>query len=85
VSEWAITLGDVAEHTMVLAVACSRCDQAARYDVDTLIARHGEGFGIPRLLRLLSKDCVKRATVSTYDLCGVHCPELPSFFLGKTD
>ena len=27
-------------------------------------------------LRLLSKDCVKRASVSAYDLCGVHCPEL---------
>jgi hypothetical protein len=44
VSEWAITLGDVAEHTTVLAVACSRCERAGRYDLDTLIARHGEGF-----------------------------------------
>jgi hypothetical protein len=85
VSEGSITLGDVAEHTTVLAVACRRCDQAGRYNVDTLIARHGEGFGIPNLLRLLSKDCVKRATVSAYDLCGVHCPELPTFFLGKED
>ncbi len=84
-SEGSITLGDVAEHTTVLAVACRRCDQAGRYNVDTLIARHGEGFGIPNLLRLLSKDCVKRATVSAYDLCGVHCPELPVFFLGKED
>ncbi len=56
-----------------------------RYDLDTLIARHGEGFGIPRLLRLLSKDCVKHASVSAYDLCGVHCPELPGFFLSTTD
>jgi hypothetical protein len=52
VSEGSITLGDVAEHTTVLAVACRRCDQAGRYNVDTLIARHGEGFGIPNLLRL---------------------------------
>lgn len=51
-SEGSITLGDVAEHTTVLAVACRRCDQAGRYNVDTLIARHGEGFGIPNLLRL---------------------------------
>ncbi len=78
-----ITLGDVGEHTTVLAVACSRCS-ARRYNLDTLITRHGEGFGIPKLLRLLSKDCVKSASVSAYDLCGVHCPELPAFFLSTT-
>ncbi len=50
VSREAITLGDVAEHTMVLAVVCSQCERSGRYDLDTLIARHGEGFGIPRLL-----------------------------------
>jgi hypothetical protein len=66
----------------VLAVVCSRCERAGRYDLDTLIARHGEGFGIPKLLRLLAKDCPKRASVSA-DLCGVHCPELPVFFLGE--
>ncbi len=84
-SKGPITLGDVAEHTTALAVACNRCERAGRYDLDTLIARHGEGFGIPRLLRLLSKDCVKHASVSAYDLCGVHCPELPGFFLSTTD
>jgi hypothetical protein len=50
-----------------------------------LIARHGAAFGIPALLRLLSKDCPKRKSITVYDLCGVHCPQLPSFFLGKTD
>jgi hypothetical protein len=78
-----ITLGEVAERTAVLAVACSRCERAGRYNLDTLIARHGEGFGIPELLRLLSDDCPKRKSITVYDLCGVHCPELPSFFLGS--
>jgi hypothetical protein len=50
-------------------VVCSRCERAGRYNLDTLIARHGEGFGIPKLLRLLSNDCPKRAFVSA-DLCG---------------
>jgi hypothetical protein len=85
VSEGSITLGEAAEHTAVLTVACTRCERAGRYNLDTLIARHGEGFGIPKLLRLLSEDCAKRASVSTYDLCGVHFPELPRFFLGTTD
>ena len=25
------------------------------------------------------------ASVKDYDLCGVHCPELPGFFLSTTD
>jgi hypothetical protein len=32
------------------------------------------------LLRLLSDDCPKRQSLSAYDLCGVHCPDLPTFF-----
>ena len=85
VSAGSITLGEAAEHTAVVTVGCTRCDRAGKYRLETLIARHGEDFGIPELLRLLSEDCPKRASVSAYDLCGVHCPELPSFFLGKTD
>jgi hypothetical protein len=34
-----ITLGAVAERTAVLAVACSRCEPAGRYRLNTLIAR----------------------------------------------
>jgi hypothetical protein len=85
VSGGSITLGDVAEHTAVLAVACSRCERVGRYRLGILIPLHGADFGIPELLRLLSKTCPKRESLSAYDLCGVHCPELSSFFLGKTD
>jgi hypothetical protein len=45
----------------------------------------GRTFGIPDLLRQLSADCPKRQSITVYDLCGIHCPELPAFFLGKTD
>jgi hypothetical protein len=85
VSRGSITLGDVANHTPVLAVACTRCERAGQYRLDTLIARHGKDFGIPDLLRLLSEDCPKRKSITVYDLCGVHCPELPGFFLSTTD
>ena len=78
-----ISLSEVSEHTAVLTVACNRCERAGRYHLDTLIARHGADFGIPALLRQLSDDCPKRKSITVYDLCGVHCPELPSFFLGK--
>jgi hypothetical protein len=49
-----ITLGDVAERTAVLNVACSRCERAGRYSLETLVTRHGRWFGIPSLLALLS-------------------------------
>jgi hypothetical protein len=80
-----ITLGEAAEHTAVLVVACNRCERAGKYNLNALIGRHGEDFGIPDLLRLLSDDCPQRASVSAYDLCGVYCLELPSFFLGNAD
>jgi hypothetical protein len=77
----AITLAQVAQRTEVLAVACSRCNRAGRYRIDTLIAQKNEPrFGIPALLRRLSDDCTKRASISAYDLCGVHCPELSALF-----
>jgi hypothetical protein len=82
VSGGSITLGDVAEHTAVLAVACTRCGRVDQYQLHILMARYGEYFGVPNLLRLLSKRCPKRASLRAQDLlCGVHCPQLPRFFL----
>lgn len=79
----AITLADVAARTDVLAIACTQCDRAGRYRVDTLIERYAPGFGIPGLLRALSADCPTRASTNTYDLCGLHCPDLPGLFGAK--
>lgn len=80
-----IALGEAAKHTAVLTVACTRCDRAGKYRLETIITRHREDFGVQDLLRLLSDDCPKRNSVTVYDLCGIHCPQLPAFFLGKTD
>ncbi len=76
----ALTLADVAGLTEHLAIACNRCGRAGRYRLDRLIWRHGANFAVPALLRLLSADCPKRESVSVYDLCGIHCPELPGLF-----
>jgi hypothetical protein len=81
----AITLADVAERSDVLAVACTRCERAGRYRLDTLIITHGRHCGIPSLLARLSADCPKRRSVSTYDLCGIHAPELSALFMGRTN
>jgi hypothetical protein len=78
-----IKLGAVAERTANLNVACSRCERVGRYNVNALIAQHGPNFGIPMLLRLLAADCPKRKSVSAYDLCGIHCPDLSALFLNR--
>jgi hypothetical protein len=44
--------------------------------VTALLERHGLDYTIPTLLRDLSADCPKRASVNASDVCGVHCPEL---------
>jgi hypothetical protein len=75
-----ITLADVSARTEVLVVACGRCDRAGRYPLAKLIERHGGGSGVAALLRWLSADCPKRTSISAYDLCGVHCPELSRLF-----
>jgi hypothetical protein len=80
-----ITLGDVAERTAVLNVACSRCERAGRYRLDSLITQHGADFGVPLLLRDLSANCPKRQSITVYALCGIHCPDLPALFLPPPD
>jgi hypothetical protein len=75
-----ITLGQVAERTDVLVVACNRCDRVERYPIATLIARYGLKFEVPRLLQSLSHHCPKRRSVNRSDLCGICCPELAKLF-----
>ena len=79
-SSGSITLAEVAERTPLLVIACTRCERAGRYRLDTLIAQHGADFGVPMLLRHLSAGCPKRLAVSAYDLCGIHAPELSRLF-----
>jgi hypothetical protein len=32
----------------------------------------------------LTADCPKKQPVSGYDLCGIHCPDLPRLFMEGT-
>jgi hypothetical protein len=47
VSSGSITLGEVAARTPVLAVACSRCERAGRYQVAKLVEKYGAELSIP--------------------------------------
>ncbi len=76
----AITLGQLAEKTATLEVACSRCDRKGRLRVSKLIDEHGAGMGLPVLKTILAGDCPRLQASSIYDHCGGHFPELPKLF-----
>jgi hypothetical protein len=77
VSEGSITLGEVAEHTAVLAVACSRCERAGRYNLDTLKTdadrqrRITESLAslLPERVRYAANSHVKIITGSSCERC----------------
>lgn len=76
-----ITLTEIAARTDTIEVACTRCPRRGRYRMATLIARFGpDGDGT--WLTRLSADCPRRLdpAPSIYELCGIHCPDLPALF-----
>jgi hypothetical protein len=76
-----ITLGDMrAKGMSMLAVACSKCERRGRLRIARLIAEHGAGEC--DLRRLVAHDCprMRDPSVSIYERCGVHFPELPKWF-----
>jgi hypothetical protein len=82
-SSGSMTLGEAAEHTAVLAVGCTRCNRAGKYRLDTLISRHGEDFGVPDLLRLLSKIAQSAHPLVPMTCAAFIARKLPAFFLGS--
>jgi hypothetical protein len=64
----AFTLSDVREPT--LTVVCEPCGRRGRYNVEKLMAKHGDA----KLLYLLSTlaDCPKARSTNIYDRCKVH-------------
>jgi hypothetical protein len=64
----AFTLSDVREST--LTIACEPCGRRGRYDVQRLMAKHGD----VRLtdLRAIVADCPKAQSTSIHDRCRVR-------------
>jgi hypothetical protein len=80
-----ITLGDMERHGMrMLEVACRKCARRGRLRIDRLIAEHGRDDHSD-LCALIAHDCprMQGPSVSIYDRCGVHFPELPRWFLTR--
>lgn len=72
-----ITLGRVAPLTRTLILACRRCERRGQLSVARLLAEWGEHAAVADIVDEASADCPRRQAHSIYELCGVHCPELP--------
>jgi hypothetical protein len=75
-SSGAITLGEVGGKLKMLEIACSRCDRRGRLRVAGLIERYGANAKMPDLREILAGDCPRVGSVSVYDRCGAHFPQL---------
>ena len=64
----------------MLEVACRKCKRRGRLSIARLIAQHGRDDHSD-LCALIAHDCPRMLTISIYDRCGVHFPELPSLFM----
>ena len=64
----------------MLEVACRRCDRRGRLRLARLIAEHGVKMDLPTLRQKLAGDCPHARSVSIYDKCQVHFPQLPRLF-----
>jgi hypothetical protein len=76
-----ITLADMrAKGMTMLVVACRRCERRGRLRIARLITEDGDGDH--ELRRLIAHDCPRMLdpSVSIYERCGVHFPELPKWF-----
>ena len=76
-----ITLGEMqAKGMTMLAVACCRCERRGRLRIARLIAEYGADA--PDLRQIIAHDCPRmlNPSVSIYELCGGHFPDLPKWF-----
>jgi hypothetical protein len=77
------TLADVVEAALLhggktpVAITCSKCPRAGQLPLRKLVQEHGRHIAIPDLLRQLSADCPKRASINATDVCGARLPEVP--------
>ena len=70
----ALSLSDVRDATLTLV--CEPCGRRGRYNVQRLMAKHGDAKLID--LRLTIANCPKAKSFSIYDRCKVRYEDLTS-------
>jgi hypothetical protein len=79
-SDGYILLREVASHTDMLEVACTKCERRGRVSLERLIAEHGPMRPVASLREQLAGDCERMQQTNPYDRCDTYFPNLPAFF-----
>jgi hypothetical protein len=82
-SDGTVRLGTLRGRLVMLEVACSRCERRGRLRLDRLLAEHGPEMPLPELRVILAGDCPHAGSVSIYDKCRVHFPQLRGLFMPR--
>jgi len=72
-----LTFGDIDGKLDVLNVECTRCPRRGRYNVASLVAKHGRNGSMTKWVSGLKGDCPKRDANDLRDRCDLICPDLP--------
>ncbi len=71
-----LIFGDIEGKLDVLRVECTRCERKGRYNVATLIAKHGRKGNLTNWASDLKGDCPKRNVHALHERCDIICPDL---------
>lgn len=72
-----LIFGDIQGKLDVLRVECTRCDRKGRYNVASLIEKHGRRGNMMKWKEMLNGDCPKRNAHALHERCDLICPDLP--------
>jgi hypothetical protein len=72
-----VIFADIEVKLATLSVERKRCGRAGRYNVDTLIEKHGRKGNLTVWLSDLKADCPKRDTPGLQDRCDIVASDLP--------
>jgi len=64
----------------MLAVACSRCERRGRYQLGTLIGRHGGDAPVRVVVPEITADCPQRDSAALMERCDHLFSELLKLF-----
>jgi len=75
-----ILLGQVAERTEYLVIACRACPRRGRLRTARLLREHGPEAPMPAVMRAIVGDCPRLDASDINQRCDAHCPEMSTLF-----
>ena len=76
----AITIGQVAQRTAMLDVACRRCTRRGRVSMARLMREHGGDAALWEAFIGVNDDCPNKDNVAAGKACSIYWPQLSALF-----